>query len=217
MTVKLAAIIGIPKGTLKAGGDADVTIFDPKASYQVDKARFRSKSQNTPFHGWEVQGRVALHDCGRKVDLQIGKPDRKRAALEGDGVIGWEGALYLEKGHLFEGRGFGSDAWRGGEAVFNTGMTGYQEIFTDPSYCDQIVVMSYPHIGNTGTNQQDLESKSVDLSGVVVREYCEEPSFWRSALSLDDYLTQAKVPGLSEVDTREIDPMPSRRGRAKSA
>ncbi len=120
----------------------------------------------------------------------------------------WEAAFYLEGaaggGHLFTGAGFGAKTARGGEAVFNTGMSGYQEIFTDPSYCQQIVVMGYPHIGNTGINFEDLESKGLDLSGVVVREYCEKPSSWRSKMPLHDYLDKAGIAGISDVDTREI-------------
>lgn len=116
----------------------------------------------------------------------------------------WSCALYLEKGHLFEGSGFGAKLPQGGEAVFNTGMTGYQEIFTDPSYHKQIVVMGYPHIGNTGINFEDVESGKLYLSGIAVREYCEHPSSWRSKLTLSDFLAQAFVPGISEVNTREI-------------
>jgi carbamoyl-phosphate synthase small subunit len=116
----------------------------------------------------------------------------------------WESALYLENGHLFVGEGFGSKASRGGEAVFNTGMTGYQEIYTDPSYYEQIVVMTYPHIGNTGINAQDLESGKLYLSGVVAREYCPPPSNWRSKQPLHAYLEAAGVPLVSDVDTREI-------------
>jgi len=116
----------------------------------------------------------------------------------------FEAALYLEKGHLFEGKGFGSEISKGGEAVFNTGMSGYQEIYTDPSYLNQIVVMGSSQIGNTGINRQDLESSSLLLSGVVVREYCPVPSNWRSVQTLSDYLAMAKVPAISEVDTREI-------------
>lgn len=117
---------------------------------------------------------------------------------------GWDAVLYLENGHVFEGEGFGSKKLRGGEIVFNTGMAGYQEIFTDPSYLDQIVVMTYPHLGNTGVNWEDLESDVLSLSGVVAREYCEVPSNWRSQSSLSDYLDKHGVPGISDVDTREI-------------
>jgi len=83
-------------------------------------------------------------------------------------------------------------------------MTGYQEIFSDPSYCDQIVVMTYPHIGNTGVNLDDFESKRLDLKGVVVRDYSEAPSSWRATRSLGALLEEAKVPGITGVDTRRI-------------
>lgn len=119
-------------------------------------------------------------------------------------MIGWESALYLENGHLFEGQGFGATSSKGGEAVFNTGMSGYQEIFTDPSYLRQIVVMSYPHIGNTGINAEDVESGGLFLSGVVAREYCHKPSNFRSIKSLHDYLLEAQVPGISDIDTRLV-------------
>lgn len=119
-------------------------------------------------------------------------------------MTGWECALYLERGHLFVGEGFGAKKASGGEAVFNTGMTGYQEIFSDPSYYEQTVVMTYPHIGNTGVNGEDLESGKLYLSGVVVRDYCPPPSNWRATEPLHACLEKAGVPLLSDVDTREI-------------
>ncbi len=119
----------------------------------------------------------------------------------------WGAALYLEKGELFEGLGFGAPIASGGEVIFNTGMTGYQEMFTDPSYYKQIVLMGYPHIGNTGINEEDNESARLYLSAVVTREYVPCPSNWRSKRSLGDYLAAARVPGISEVDTREITEM----------
>jgi carbamoyl-phosphate synthase small subunit len=119
-------------------------------------------------------------------------------------MTSWECALYLEKGHLFVGQGFGAKKARGGEAVFNTGMTGYQEIFTDPSYYEQIVVMTYPHIGNTGVNREDVESAKVWVNGVVVRDYCPPPSNWRATEPLHSYLEKAGVPLISDVDTREL-------------
>lgn len=117
---------------------------------------------------------------------------------------GWESVLFLEKGHLFEGLGFGAARTRGGEAVFNTGMSGYQEIFTDPSYLKQIVVMTYPHLGNYGVNGMDLESRSLYLSGVVARQYCNHPSNFRMTTPLHDYLAANGVPGIFDVDTRRI-------------
>ncbi len=116
----------------------------------------------------------------------------------------WPCALYLEKGHLFQGLGFGAQCSSGGEVVFNTGMTGYQEIFTDPSYYKQIVTLTYPHLGNTGINPDDVESDRLHLSAVVAREYVSRPSNWRSTMPLHTYLSEAGIPGISEIDTREL-------------
>ena len=116
----------------------------------------------------------------------------------------WESALYLENGQHFIGEGFGARGSSGGELVFNTGMTGYQEIFSDPSYSHQVVVMTYPHLGNTGMNDEDVESLGLFLRGVVARQYEPEPSNWRSKRTLHDALAAAGVPGISDVDTREI-------------
>jgi len=118
--------------------------------------------------------------------------------------VSWNACLYLENGSFFLGKGFGSKQAQGGEAVFNTGMTGYQEIFSDPSYSHQIVVMTQTHIGNTGINFEDVESEGLRLKGVVVRDYFHEPSNWRSQKTLSEYLKEAGVCGISEVDTRKL-------------
>ena len=94
--------------------------------------------------------------------------------------------LLLEDGTLFEGQGFGARGSKCGEVVFNTAMTGYQEILTDPSYHEQIVAMTYPLIGNYGTNPEDWESRRVFARGFVVKENCDYPSNWRSATSTGD-------------------------------
>jgi carbamoyl-phosphate synthase small subunit len=112
--------------------------------------------------------------------------------------------LALEDGRAFRGRHFGAPGERCGEIVFNTSMTGYQEILTDPSYAGQIVVMTYPHIGNYGVNPEDVEARSVFLEGFVVREASATVSNWRSAGSLDEYLKAHGVVAVSEVDTRAI-------------
>lgn len=113
-------------------------------------------------------------------------------------------ALYLEGGTLWLGRGFGARTVRGGEIVFNTGMTGYQEIYTDPSYCEQVVVLTPAEVGNTGTNPEDFESAGVHVSGVVVRNYSKRSSNWRATETLSHFLERAGVPGIFGVDTREI-------------
>ena len=112
--------------------------------------------------------------------------------------------LALENGHCFEGWSFGAPGERTGEVVFHTGMTGYQEIFSDPSYKGQIVVMTTPHIGNTGINPYDYESDRLHLEGLVVKSYSSVPSNWRSTQTLASKLQESKVPALEGIDTRHL-------------
>jgi len=115
-----------------------------------------------------------------------------------------KGFLALEDGRVFEGVAFGADGVAEGEVVFNTSMAGYQEILTDPSYNGQIVTMTYPLIGNYGTNTEDIESRKPRVKGFVVREFCPFPSNYRSTLSLEDYLKANNLVALSEIDTRAV-------------
>jgi hypothetical protein len=115
-----------------------------------------------------------------------------------------EAVLVLEDGRIFRGRSYGAVGETFGEAVFNTGMTGYQETLTDPSYHRQVVVMTAPHIGNTGVNDEDPESKRIWVSGYVVRDPARRPSNWRSVRTLDDELAGQGVVGISRVDTRAL-------------
>jgi len=113
--------------------------------------------------------------------------------------------LVLSDGFVFEGRGFGSEGEARGEVVFNTSMTGYQEILTDPSYKGQIVAMTYPQIGNYGINEEDIESLSgTKVEGFVVREYLDFPSNWRSSMSLGQYLRDNKIVCMEGIDTRAL-------------
>lgn len=112
--------------------------------------------------------------------------------------------LLLEDGSVFEGNSFGMEGEVVGEVVFNTGMTGYQEVLTDPSYCGQIVCMTYPLIGNYGVNFDDIESMKPQVKGFIVRELCKTPSNWRSIESLNDYLRRNSIIGLEGIDTREL-------------
>lgn len=114
------------------------------------------------------------------------------------------GYLALEDGRIFPGVAFGHEGVRDGEIVFNTSMTGYQEILTDPSYAGQIVTMTYPLIGNTGINPVDQESLTPHVRGFIVREFCEVPSNWRSTGSIDTFLKRHNIVGVSEIDTRAI-------------
>jgi carbamoyl-phosphate synthase small subunit len=112
--------------------------------------------------------------------------------------------LTLEDGTSFEGKSFGAKADVIGEVVFNTGMTGYQEVLTDPSYCGQIVTMTYPLIGNYGINSQDVESAHPQVSGFIVREVCSQPSNWRCEDGIDEYLKENNICGLYDIDTRAL-------------
>ncbi len=112
--------------------------------------------------------------------------------------------LVLEDGRFFVGKGFGADGERGGEAVFNTAMTGYQEILTDPSYSGQIVVMTYPEIGNYGVNSEDVESAKPWLEGFAVRNLSRIHSNWRSESSLNRYLADHGIVGICDIDTRAL-------------
>ncbi|MEV0474926.1 glutamine-hydrolyzing carbamoyl-phosphate synthase small subunit [Streptomyces prunicolor] len=112
--------------------------------------------------------------------------------------------LVLEDGRIFRGRAYGSVGVTFGEAVFSTGMTGYQETLTDPSYHRQVVVMTAPHIGNTGVNDEDPESQRIWVAGYVVRDPARVPSNWRSRRSLDEELRNQGVVGISGIDTRAL-------------
>jgi len=112
--------------------------------------------------------------------------------------------LALEDGTVFHGHAFGAEGERVGEVVFNTSMTGYQEILTDPSYCGQIVTMTYPLIGNYGVNPEDVESARIWVEGFVVRELSRIPSNWRHTATLDEFLAKNNVPGIQGIDTRML-------------
>jgi carbamoyl-phosphate synthase small subunit len=112
--------------------------------------------------------------------------------------------LALEDGRVFRGKGFGAQTECSGEVVFNTSLTGYQEIFTDPSYAGQIVVLTNPHIGNYGTTPSDAESAKPMIEGLVVREFSPMSSNWRSTEVADEYLERSGIPVIAEIDTRAV-------------
>ena len=112
--------------------------------------------------------------------------------------------LALEDGSIFPGASFGADGEAAGEVVFTTSMTGYQEVVTDPSFAGQIVTMTCPHIGNVGVNPEDMESGAPALRGLLVRDYCDLPSNWRSCGSLSAFLRRHGIPALTGVDTRAL-------------
>ncbi len=112
--------------------------------------------------------------------------------------------LVLADGTVFRGRSIGAPGAAVGEVVFNTAMTGYQEILTDPSYCRQLVTLTYPHIGNTGVNDEDRESARVYAEGLVVRDLPRLHSNFRAQKDLPAYLREAGIPGIADIDTRKL-------------
>jgi carbamoyl-phosphate synthase small subunit len=112
--------------------------------------------------------------------------------------------LALQDGTVFHGTSIGSDGQTIGEVVFNTAMTGYQEILTDPSYCRQIVTLTYPHVGNTGTNSDDMESSKIHASGLIIRDSTMLTSSWRSERSFADFLKQGNTVAIADIDTRKL-------------
>jgi len=112
--------------------------------------------------------------------------------------------LVLEDGSVHPGTAFGADSPGYGEVVFNTSMTGYQEVLTDPSYAGQLVTLTYPLVGNYGINQEDFESRRIQVAGLIVREHCVQPSHGQSVRTLDEFLGAQGIPGLAGVDTRAI-------------
>jgi carbamoyl-phosphate synthase small subunit len=115
-----------------------------------------------------------------------------------------EAILVLEDGSVYNGYSFGADVETTGEVVFNTSMIGYQEILTDPSYAGQIVVPTYPLIGNYGTNNIDIESRKIQVRGFVVREECLQPNHYLNELTIHDYLEESSIPGIWGIDTRAV-------------
>ena len=112
--------------------------------------------------------------------------------------------LALADGTIFQGTSVGADGQTIGEVVFNTAMTGYQEILSDPSYCRQIVTLTYPHIGNTGTNAEDMESSRIHASGLIIRDSSMVTSSWRSERTFTEFLAQGECVAIADIDTRKL-------------
>src|SRR5277367_1528943 len=134
--------------------------------------------------------------------------DLQQEVEVGPAPAGADAALVLADGHVFWGRGFGAHTAPGagglGEVCFNTGMTGYQETLTDPSYAGQLICFTFPHIGNAGANPVDIEALNVAARGLIVKQDVTEPSNWRAVQGLDAWLRTRGVPGISGVDTRAL-------------
>ena len=119
-------------------------------------------------------------------------------------MYSYDRQLILEDGTVYKGYGFGANKALAGEVVFNTGMTGYQETLSDPSYNGQIVTFTYPLIGNYGINRDDFETINPSIKGLIVREVCKKPSNFRTEYSLDEVLKELNIPGISGIDTRSL-------------
>ena len=126
--------------------------------------------------------------------------------------MGTPAILALQDGTVFHGTSIGAEGRTIGEVVFNTAMTGYQEILTDPSYCRQIITLTYPHIGNTGTNSDDMESRKIHASGLIVRDSTMLTSSWRSERTFSDFLKQGNIVAIGDIDTRKLTRMIRKKG-----
>ena len=156
---------------LAAGAPANLTLVDPAARRVVDPAELASRSRNTPYAGMTLPGRIVATFLRGEPTVLDGKASRSDSAAA---------ILVLEDGRTFHGEAYGAVGETFGEAVFTTGMTGYQETLTDPSYHRQVVVQTAPQIGNTGVNDEDDESDRIWVAGYVVRDPARRPSNWRS-------------------------------------
>ena len=201
LTVGPAGVLGpsfSDLATLRPGTPADVTLFDPDREWVVDPQEFCVQGQEYSSGRHHVE-RAGGGDPG-------GGPGGLSAWATGvcEVILAKRAYLVLEDGSVHEGESFGADTTGAGEAVFNTSMTGYQEVLTDPSYAGQLVTLTYPLVGNYGINGDDSESQRIQVAGLVVREHCDRPSHGRSERTLDQFLRSQGIPALSGVDTRSI-------------
>ena len=162
--------------------------------------RFRNRAMNAPEN---AAATTPTQEGGASVSA-LPQPASARGATKPLFARRPEGALVLADGTLLRGRGFGAMGCAVGEVVFNTAMTGYQEILTDPSYTGQIVTLTYPHIGNVGVNVEDTESRRIFATGLVVRDVPDLASSWRRERDLRDFLRDAGIVGVCDLDTRRL-------------
>ncbi len=159
------------------------------------------QSRAVPSKHWAA----VIATTGLPLSALSGASNQEAAMPESETPAGATAALVLADGTVFWGRGFGAHSiGRVGEVCFNTGMSGYQETLTDPSYAGQIITFTFPHIGNTGVNPEDLEATTIAALGLVVQQDVTEPSNWRSTQPLDAWLRSCGVPGIAGVDTRAL-------------
>ena len=190
MSALPSTILGLDdRGRVEPGARADLVVVDPTTSDLVDEATAVSRSWANPAKGARTHARVVATVAAGRV------------AFQGERMKAW---LVLADGTAFSGTGFGAQASADGEVVFNTSMTGYPELLTDPSYRRQILTLTYPEIGNYGVCRRDAESERVQPAALVVRALSPVVSNWRSDVDLSTYLRDAGVPGIAGIDTRAL-------------
>ena len=189
-----AEIGGLPDQgrPIAVGEPATFALVDPDGVWTVRGAQLASRASNTPYEGMRLPATV------------VATVWRGRVTAEGREGGRMTAVLVLEDGRIFRGEPYGALGQGLGEAVFTTGMTGYQETLTDPSYHRQIVVQTAPQIGNTGWNDEDDESGAIQVAGYVVRDPARTPSNWRSRRPLDEELRRQGIVGVAGVDTRAL-------------
>jgi carbamoyl-phosphate synthase small subunit len=176
----------------QAGGPDRVAQLCGVSTEAVRKWRERGAVPGRHWAALAAAARVPLSTLAAAAETEAPDPDQATAAL------------VLADGTVFRGQGFGATATTVGEVCFNTGMTGYQEVLTDPSYAGQIITFTFPHIGNVGTNPDDIEATTPAARGLVVRHAITEPSNWRATRHLHDWLVSNHVPGIAGLDTRAL-------------
>ena len=208
----------------RTGAPANLTLYDPAAAPEpVDPATHASRSRNTPFRGVALPGQVVatfLRGTATVLDGKLAAMTAQTAAGRAQGLRRHArppALLVLEDGTILRGSSFGAEGETFGEMVFNTGMTGYQETLTDPSYAQQIVAMTAPHIGNTGVNDEDPESRRIWVGGYVVREPARLTSSWRAARDLDTELRRQGITGIAVRGTRALTRRLRERGTMRAA
>ncbi len=180
-----------------AGEPANLVLVDPSRTWTVDRDASQSQARNNPWHGMSFTGAVHTTILRGQRDRAGGRDPPMLTDRE-------PAVLILEDGRTFVGKAYGHRGETVGEAVFSTGMTGYQETLTDPSYHRQVVVMTSPHVGNTGWNDEDDESARIWVAGYVVRDPALRPSSWRSRRTLEEELDRQGVVGICDIDTRAL-------------
>jgi carbamoyl-phosphate synthase small subunit len=181
----------------RAGGPDHVATVCGVTADAVRKWRERGA---VPGRHWHALAEAAGVTLGLVAELAAPAPERPESPLPPETTA----VLVLADGTVFPGRGFGAPATTVGEVCFNTAMTGYQEVLTDPSYAGQIITFTFPHIGNIGTNSEDVEALTPAARGLVVRHDVTEPANWRAQKHLHDWLLSHGVPGIAGLDTRAL-------------